>query len=59
MVNKGRIYKEVGNFQAIIQIWSNRILNWDEKLGILVDLKRRLQDKPMKSKNTQFGWVFA
>ena len=48
MVNKGRIYREIGKILDILQIWSNQMMNWGEKLRVLVDLERRLQDKVME-----------
>ena len=34
------------------------MMNLGEKLGILVNLERRLQDKSMKSKIVRFGSIF-
>ena len=34
MVNKSQIHKELGKFLGILQIWSNQMRNWGEKLGI-------------------------
>ena len=49
MVNKGRIHGEIGNFQGILQIWSDWMRNWGEKLGILVNLN----EDSMNSQNQE------
>ena len=33
-MNEGQIHKEKGNFLGILQIRSNRMMTWGEKLGI-------------------------
>ena len=59
MMNKGQIYEDLGYFLGVLQIRSNQMTNWSEKLEILVYLEIRLKDKSMESMIAQFGLVFV
>ena len=58
MVNKGRILREIGNFLGTLQIWSNRMTNWGEKLGFS-RLEKKIHEKSMESKITWLGSEFV
>ena len=58
MVNKAKSKGNLKNLD-IFKVRSNQMMNWGKKLGKLVCLEIRLQDKPTESKITQFGLVFA
>ena len=46
MVNKGRNHKEKGNFWGVLQIQSNQMKNWAEKLEILLYRKENSKKNP-------------
>ena len=37
-----------GIFYTFFEIWSNRTMNWSEKLGILKDLERELKEEAIE-----------
>ena len=49
----------LGIFEISFGIWSNWTMNWDEKLGKMVFLERRLKDLSVESKITRFGLVIT
>ena len=59
MVNKGRIHREIEIFERSFGIRSNRMINWDEKLGKMIDLERGPEDKSTESKINEFDFDFA
>ena len=45
VMNKGRIHGELMYFEVLFKIRSNQTMNLGEKLGILIDLRRELNDE--------------
>ena len=47
-----------GNFEISFEMTSNQMMKCGEKLGKLIFLERRLEEKSTKSKITKFGSRF-
>ena len=56
-MSKSRIHRESRGLSRCITNSLNGIMNWGEKLGKLIFLKRKIQDKFTKSKITLFRLI--
>ena len=51
MLNKGCTDEEIKNFLGVLQIWSNKMINWGEKLRILLYLEWSFKKNPKSKKS--------
>ena len=47
-------WRELKYFYVFFEIWSNQMMNWGDKLRILIYLERELKDESKEKKITQF-----